>query len=177
MQEQTLPNGLHGSGVIGEVFIPRNSSTPAVCRRLIADWRGHRGNVICHGDATGGARGSAKVGGSDWELIRAELSPVFGRRLRLLVARSNPAERVRINAVNARLKNAAGNVRLMVDPAKAPHVQKDFEGVRLLAGGAGEIDKRAAPDLSHLSDAIGYYLARQFPLVVREITAHATEGY
>lgn len=56
-------------------------------------------------------------------------------------------------------------------------MQKDFEGVRLLAGGAGEIDKKADPGLSHLSDAIGYYIARQFPLVVREITAHATEGH
>ncbi len=177
LQEQPLPNGLQGTGVIGEVYIPRNSSTPAVCRRLIADWGAHQGNVICYGDATGGARGSAKVGGSDWELIRAELSPVFGERLRLSVARANPPERVRINAVNARLKNAAGDVRLVVDPEKAPHVQKDFEGVRLLAGGAGEIDKKADPDLSHLSDALGYYIARQFPLVVREITAHATEGH
>ncbi len=177
LQEQMLPNGQPGTGVIGEVHIPRNSSTPAVCRRLVADWAGHRGNVICHGDATGGARGSAKVGGSDWELIRAELLAVFGSRLRLSVPRANPPERVRVNAVNARLKNAAGDVRLMVDPAQVPHVQKDFEGVRLLAGGAGEIDKKADPGLSHLSDAIGYYIARQFPLVVREITAHATEGH
>ena len=65
----------------------------------------------------------------------------------------------------------------MVDPARAPHVQKDFEGVRLLAGGAGEIDKRADPALSHLSDAIGYYVARQFPLAVRAIAAHSTEGH
>ena len=177
VQEQKLPNGQQGTCVIGEVFIPRNSSTPAVCRRLNADWGDHRGNVVCHGDATGGARGSAKVGGSDWALIRAELLPVFGARLRLSVPRANPPERVRVNAVNARLRNATGDVRLMVDPAKAPHVQKDFEGVRLLMGGAGEIDKKADPGLSHLSDAIGYYVAREFPLVVREITAHATEGH
>ncbi len=177
VQEQTLPNGLHGTGVVGEVYIPRNSSTPAICRRLVVDWGTHQGNVVCYGDATGGARGSAKVGGSDWELIRAELAPVFGERLRFSVARANSPERVRINAVNARLKNAAGDVRLMIDPVKAPHVQKDFEGVRLLAGGAGEIDKKADPDLSHLSDAIGYYIAREFPLVVREITVLATEGH
>lgn len=177
VQEQMLPSGLSGTGLIGEVHIPRNSSTPAVCRRLVADWGNHRGNILCHGDATGGARGSAKVGGSDWDLIRAELAPVFGPRLRLSVPRANPPERVRVNAVNARLKNAAGEVRLMVDPANAPHTQKDFEGVRLLVGGAGEIDKKADPGLSHLSDAIGYYIARNFPLVVRAITAHATEGH
>ncbi|NNE84260.1 MAG: hypothetical protein HKN28_09850 [Alphaproteobacteria bacterium] len=177
VQEQMLPNGLSGTGVIGEVHIPRNSSTPAVCRRLIADWGGHQGRVICHSDSTGGARGSAKVLGSDWDLIRAELSPLFGSRLRLSVPRANPPERVRVNAVNARLKSAAGDVRLMVDPVTAPQVQKDFEGVRLLAGGAGEIDKKVDPGLTHLSDAIGYYIARQFPLVTREVTAHATEGH
>jgi hypothetical protein len=47
-------------------------------------------------------------------------------------------ERVRLNAVNSRLKSAAGDIRLMVDPVKAPHVVKDFEGVRLLEGGSGE---------------------------------------
>ena len=172
-----LPSGLEGTGVIGEVYIPRNSSTPAVCRRLIADWGGHRGNVSCHGDVTGGARGSAKVRGSDWELIRAELLPEFGVGLRLSAARSNPPERARVNAVNTRLKNAAGEVHLVVDPVKAPHVVKDFEGVRLLSGGTGEIDKIADPGLSHFTDAIGYYVARQHPLVVREITAHVTEGH
>ena len=102
---------------------------------------------------------------------------MFGDRLRFSVGQTNPPERVRINAVNARLRNAAGAVPLMVDPVRAPHVQKDFEGVRLLVGGAGEIDKKADPNLSHLSDAIGYYIARRFPLVVREITAYATEGH
>lgn len=177
VQEQMLPNGVFGSGVIGEAHIPRNSSTPAVCRRLIADWGEHRGSIVCFGDATGGARGSAKVRGSDWDLIHAELAPVYGARLRFSVARSNPPERARINAFNARLKNADAKVRLMVDPVRAPHMVKDLEGVRLLAGGAGEIDKKADPGLSHLSDALGYYVARRFPLVVRQITAHATEGH
>jgi hypothetical protein len=58
---------------------------------------------------------------------------------------------------------------LMVDPVKAPHVVKDFEGVRLLEGGSGEIDKKADPHLSHLSDGVGYYCAKEFPIVSREI--------
>jgi hypothetical protein len=46
--------------VIGEVWIPRNSNTPAVCRKLIADWETTSARA-----ATGGSRGSAKVEGSD----------------------------------------------------------------------------------------------------------------
>src|SRR3954452_8170541 len=45
LQEQRLPNGLDGTGVIGEVHIPRPSTTPAVCRRLVQDWGEHPGPV------------------------------------------------------------------------------------------------------------------------------------
>jgi hypothetical protein len=50
---------------------------------------------------------------------------------------------------------------MMVDPAKAPSVVRDFEGVRLLKGGSGEIDKKADPLLSHWTDGIGYYCERE----------------
>ena len=169
LQEQFLPNGmpegLTGTGIIGEVHIPHNSNTPAVCRRIVQDWGTHEGEVYCYGDATGGSRGSAKVQGSDWELIKQELLPVFRERLSFRVGRANPPERTRVNAVNSRLKAADGGEWMMVDPAAAPNVVRDFEGVRLLAGGSGEIDKRADPKLSHLTDAIGYYIHSEFPVV------------
>jgi hypothetical protein len=156
-----------GTGVIGEVYIPRNSSTPAVCRRIEKDWGKHRGQVYCYGDATGGARGSAKVEGSDWEIISKELKPVFGERLAFRVKEHNPKERARINAVNTRLKTKNGTIHLMVDGAKAPHVVTDLEGVTLLKGGSGEIDKKKAPMLTHISDAIGYYVEYEFPVMER----------
>lgn len=165
-QEVVLPNGLDGTAVIGEVYIPRNSNTPAVCRKLIQDWGNHAGSVICYGDATGGSRGSAKVAGSDWDLIKAEFrqSPLSSR-VTYDVPSANPPERARVNAVNSRLKSESGDIRLMVDLQAAPHVMKDFEGVVLLKGGSGEIDKKATPYLSHISDACGYYISRRFPLV------------
>ena len=48
---------------------------------------------------------------------------------------------------------------------KAPNVVKDFEGVTLLKGGSGELDKAASPALTHVSDAIGYYIFQEFPVV------------
>lgn len=160
-----LDKPVTGTGVIGEVHIPKNSNTPAVCRKIIADWGSHAGPVHCYGDATGGARGSAKVQGSDWELIRAELKPVFGDRLTFRMKSSNPPERSRINAVNSRLMSANGTIRMMVDPAKAPNVVRDLEGVQLLKGGSGEIDKKATPALTHISDALGYRVEYEFPVV------------
>jgi hypothetical protein len=167
-QEQPLPNGQSGTGVIGEVHIPRHSTTPAVCRKIIQDWGQHQGHITCYGDATGGAEGSARVQGSDWTLIRAELHPVFGNRLSFKVPKVNPRERARVNAMNSRLLSAAGDVRLMVDPARAPRVVKDFEGVRLLEGGSGEIDKKIDPELSHWTDSLGYYCAQEWPVEQRK---------
>jgi hypothetical protein len=163
-QEQILPNGQSGTGIIGEVHIPQHSNTPSVCRRLLTDWGEHAGLVHCYGDASGGASGTARVEGSDWTLIRSHLIPRFPGRLQVSVPPANPAERARLNAVNSRLSSADGTVRLMLDPNKAPNTVKDFEGVRLLVGGAGEIDKQADPRLSHLTDALGYYIAKEFPV-------------
>jgi hypothetical protein len=155
-----------GTGVIGEVYIPRNSNTEAVCNKLVKDWGEHAGRIFIYGDATGGARGSAQTEGSDWDLVKKSLYGHYGpERVHFRVPSSNPTERARINAVNTRLKSGAGNISLMVDPVFAPMVVKDFEGVRLLAGGGGELDKKADPKLTHLTDGIGYYIARQFPLL------------
>lgn len=153
-----------GTGAIGEVCIPQNSTTPAVCRRLIQDWGDHQGEVVCYGDATGGARGTAKVNGSDWELIKKHLRSHFGDRVSIMVPRANPPERSRVNAVNTRLKTVDGTVRMLVDAARCPTLIKDFEGVRTLEGGSGEIDKKKDISLSHISDAFGYYIAAEFPV-------------
>lgn len=176
-QEQVLPNQQRGTGVIGQVWIRHNSQTPMVCSRLIQDWGQHKGPVHCYGDATGGSRGTAKVAGSDWDLIRKILGPVFGQRLRIIVPEANPKERVRVNSVNSRLKSVDGTIRLMVDPTKAPNVVRDFERVRVVDGGSGEIDKNADPELTHLSDAIGYHIVREFPIVEYNVGMVKLTGY
>jgi len=151
------------TAVIGEVWIPKNSNTQRVCRKLIADWGKHTLDVRCYGDATGGARGSARVMGSDWDLIRSELRPTFGARLKIRVGDSNPMERPRVNAVNSRLKSVDGLIHTLVCPTKAAHVADDLEGTILLEGGSGELDKDADPLRTHMSDALGYFLIAVYP--------------
>jgi hypothetical protein len=152
------------TGVLGEVYIPRNSNTPLVCNRLIKDWGDHQGRVIVYGDATGGASGTAKLGGSDWDLAKKILGAHFGDRLEFRVPPANPSERDRVNSVNSRLRTMEGRIRLMVDPRKAPRMVKDLEGVQCVQGGSGEIDKKKTPELTHLSDALGYYVHKEFPI-------------
>jgi hypothetical protein len=184
-QEMEFPNGHAGTGWIGEVWIPQGSNTPRVARKLLEDWKDHRGPIVCYGDATGGASGTAKVDGSDWDLLKAILRSGdaekeiagFGDRVRFRVPASNPPERSRVNAVNSRLKSVDGTVRMMVDPSRAPHVQKDFEGVKVLDGTTGEIDKKSDPQLTHITDALGYYVAHEFPVKSRKASTSRFKVY
>ena len=160
--------------VIGEVWIEKNSNTPLVCRKLIADWGKHRGDVYLYGDPTGGAAGSAKVMGSDWDLINSILQGHFGLRIEGRVSKGSPPVRPRINAVNSRLKAMDETVHLLVDAAKAPHVVKDFDGVAWKTGAADEIEKEANSTLTHVSDAIGYYLERAYPIARHTTISTAT---
>ena len=154
-----------GTAVIGEVHIPINSNTPAVCKKVVTDWGAHRGRILVYGDATGGSRGTAQTEGSDWDLVKNALYDKFGpERVMFHVPDANPTERARINAVNSRLRSQDRTIRLMVDPVSAPMTVVDFEGVRLLEGGSGEIDKKRDPELSHLTDGIGYYVQRRYPV-------------
>lgn len=164
-QEQTLPNGLQGTAVIGEVWIPQNSNTVLVATRLANDWKSHAGRIIVYGDATGGARRSSGVLGSDWELFKQVMRAHFPLdRVFYKISPANPPERERVNAVNSRLKSFSGEVRVAIDPSRAPHLVVDLEGVTLVKGGSGEIDKRHSPELSHASDGWGYYIQREFPV-------------
>ena len=64
-------------------------------------------------------------------------------------------------------------VHMLIDPFFAPYTIRDFDGVRLLKGGSGEIDKNATPELTHLTDALGYYIVAEFP--VRKDQARVAE--
>ncbi len=154
-----------GTGILGEVYIPRNSNTPAVCRKFIQDWGDHQGRIVLYGDASGGNRHTTAVEGSDWDLVKREMWKHFGKeRVSMKVPRANGSERARLNAMNARLMSMDGTVHMMIDPNKAPMTVRDLEGVRLLKGGSGEIDKKHDSKLTHLSDGLGYYVVGEFPV-------------
>jgi hypothetical protein len=169
VQEQWLPTSdeeeTWGDGVIGEVWIPRNSNTLLVCDRLINDWGNHKGPIKCYGDQTGGSKKTSAVLGSDWQLIKEKLWGYFGTdRVSFQIPKSNPRERDRVNSVNSRLLSISKDIRCMVDPSRAPHVVRDFEGVALIEGGSGEIDKNRDQNLTHLTDALGYRVWRKYPV-------------
>lgn len=163
VQERELRNGQIGTAVIGEVFIPRNSNTEIVTRKLVEDWGEHQGRIHLFGDFTGGQRGTAKLQGSDWDIIKRVLLQRFSPQQIHDNVVVNPPVKKRINAMNSRLRSVSGTVRMMFDPEACPHTIKDMEGVTILEGSAGEIDKKSSTELTHLSDALGYYVHAMYP--------------
>lgn len=162
--EIARPDGrrLSVTRVVDEIWIEDNSTTIRVCEEFCRRYRTHPGAVHLYGDATGGVSGTAQVAGSDWDLVQAVLGPVFRDRLRSYVEWRNPPQRVRVNCVNSRLQSADGNVWLKIAP-QCLHTIRDFEGV-VYARGTGEIDKKTDPALTHLTDAIGYFIYARHPL-------------
>lgn len=153
------------TGTFGEVHIPHDSTSQRVAEAIVRKWGEHRGYVLLYGDATGGAGGSAKVSGSDWDIIVRVLRAHFGDRVLARVPSANPHERVRVNTVNWALRSADGKVHYLIDGKGAPHGLEDFENTVTLPGTDGELDKDDETPWTHFTDGIGYLLHRRHPLV------------
>ncbi len=143
----------------------RNANTVHMAEEIVTRW-GHilrQSDVKLYGDATGGNRGTAKIHGSDWELLDKHLS-THCRTMTKCVPRANPAERTRVNAFNSRLAAADQTVRFLADHRKCPTLMKDLRGVTVKEGTAGQIDKDIDKKLTHSSDGVGYYLVYRYPM-------------
>lgn len=170
LQELPAPDWLiklnHGKNpglvtcVIDEVFIIQDSHTAKICDILIERWSNvHDGLVQLYGDATGGAKKSCGVKGSDWDIIKAKFEDVFNYEMR--VKKSNPAVRVRINSVNSRMIATNGIINTIID-SKCKFLIRDLEGVT--CDDNGDIQKSDAKSLlTHISDGFGYYIYRDHP--------------
>ncbi len=147
--------------VIDEVFLQQASNTEKICDILVERWASiHKGQLILYGDATGGAKKSSSVAGSDWDIISAKLDGPFNIDER--VPKSNPLVRVRINTVNARLVSTDGYIGTIVD-RKCKFLIRDFESVS--CDNEGDILKADSKSLlTHISDGFGYMVCREYPL-------------
>ena len=105
------------------------------------------------GDAAGGRRSTA--GRSDYAIVR-ELFP----EAELCVGLSNPARRDRYNAVNTALRDARGRIRLRVHP-RCRHLIEDLEQCVYQPGTS--MPDTADPLRGHISDALGYLVAKVMP--------------
>lgn len=152
---QEFPN--LGTVVVDEVYIPKDSNTPLVCSKLIDKLQPYKNEVHVYGDATGGNKGTAKIMGSDWDLVRNTLRPILKDRIQWRVPRHNPPVRDSVNAVNGRA--SAG---MLLVSRSCRWTIRDLEGTE--RNSEGNIVKIAGDVLTHLSDALRYYVAYNFPV-------------
>lgn len=150
-------NNLKEVRVIDEIYI-KNSNTSEACQEFKNRFPSHRSGVILYGDATGMSR-TANSNVTNWKIVEDELRR-YGTSKR--VPSSNPAERDRINSLNAMLKNSKGINRIQINP-KCKNIIRDLEQVSFKEG-TSKIDKTKDFDLTHLSDALGYMVEREFTL-------------
>jgi len=150
-------SGLKEIRIIDEIFL-RNSNTIQCCDEFKLRYPNHTAGVVLYGDATGKSRTTAS-NVTNWKIIQDELSR-YG--ITDKVPRSNPAERDRVNAVNAMICNSKGVRRVQVNP-KCKHIIVDLEQVSYKEGST-QIDKNRNILLTHPSDAFGYFVESEFGL-------------
>jgi hypothetical protein len=155
--------------VLDELILP-DSNTLAACEEFLSrteKWTaGSHLSVQIYGDSTAEQRHTS-ASRTDWQIVKE----LFGRNrdrynVTFRMPSSNPPVKDRVNCVNARLRNHAGQHRLMVHE-HCKHLIRDLEQVCWKTDPHGntlvELDK-SDPMRTHVSDALGYYIAREFPM-------------
>lgn len=151
--------------VLDEIAL-RDSNTLEACEefeRRLERLAGNRDlNIVIYGDAAGAARSTA--GKSDYQIIREYFRARPHLRASYKVGSSNPKVRDRVNAVNAKLRNAVRFIGVQIDPSCKTLIQ-DLEQVVFKADAngnmTGELDK-SDKERTHMSDAFGYLIEREF---------------
>ena len=152
-----------------EVFLTHTGgeatrATVAKVLQLLAHWTGP---IRLYGDASGTA--AKTTGPSDHAVVMAAFP-----RAAWYVPKTNPHVRDRISAVNARCITDDGRRHLTVDPT-CTRLIADLEQVIFAEN--GELDKKSNPLLTHISDALGYWVHQEWPPVMVTIARSAHVGW
>lgn len=149
---------------IDELYVKRYTNTEELCNMLLQRYGTHEGEILLCGDPSGGAKHISQISqGTAWEQILEAMRRHFGyNRVHKDVGYEEIRERPRVNALCSRIRSMSGKIRLFIDPTKCPNLIKDLEGVTYKEGKT-EIDK-SSEWLTHLSEALAFYVARKFPV-------------
>lgn len=130
--------------VVDEIFL-HNSNTEELVEELERRYWEHMSSVTIYPDPAGAARQHAR-GESDLEIFRQK---GFNR---IKFKRKHPPIADRVNAVNRVIKDASGQIRLLVAPG-CTNVIESLEQTLYLAG-SRDINKKQS--MEHITDAMGY---------------------
>jgi len=128
--------------------------TPAMAKLLRSRFDGHA--MTIYPDASGQNTSSKDASESDLSILRQA-------GLTVIVNNTNPAVRDRVNSVCAMIQNAEGVRRWLINTDACPSLTECIE--QQAYDNNGEPDK--ASGLDHAPDAVGYFLAKRWPIVKR----------
>jgi Terminase large subunit, T4likevirus-type, N-terminal len=144
----------NGVTLVLDEIVLRNATTMEACEEFVKRYSKHRGEVWVYGDASGFHQQT--TGSSDYAMVRECFAAWSNLDVKYMVPRSNPCVRERINRMNAQLRTASGEIRLLVD-RKCKELIMDLEQVAYKAN-TNVVDKDRDRLRTHLSDALGYLL-------------------
>jgi len=139
-------------------FVINNSNTPEMCRTIAEKYQNHNSGVMIYGDASGNSRHTSSSL-SDYTIITEAFRPFPHFSMRVPAA--NPHVKDRINAVNSKLRSYDGKSHLWIKPGLKA-LPKDLMNVTYKESTC-ELDK-SDPDLTHISDALGYLVSYEWPI-------------
>ena len=125
-------------------------------RRLVQDI-GWDGPIRIYGDPAGTA--AKTTGPSDHQVVREVFA---GLSVTWCIPGRAPHVRDRVSAVNGRCETMDGLRHCVIDPA-CPRLIADLEQV--IFADNGDLDKKRNELLTHISDAFGYWVVKDFPPV------------
>jgi len=150
-------------------FIGEIRLAPASIEDMVREFRNmfpaHAGELWIYGDATGNGR-NPQTGKSCYELVRLYLRGYSATQV-WKVPIINPPVIDRVNAFNLKMRGVEGQVGVLVDPDKCPELVKDLKEVVIRGGQIVKVKKREDPYFyrTHASDASGYLIFREWPVV------------
>ena len=163
-----------GDQIIARFFselVMTQTSTESAALEFCKRFKHHQNKALhIYGDASGQNRGRQVKGlVSDYSVME-QIFKAHGWRLQRHVPSANPPVNNRIKATNKRLadwefpdKNGVGKSWIEIDPSCRMSRRSLEETQRKEEG----IDKAAS--IEHMSDAIGYWAVREYPVIKREV--------
>jgi hypothetical protein len=78
--------------------------------------------------------------------------------------------------MNSRIMSYDQMVHMLVDEKRCPHLIDDLESVGLKDDGSGKLDKEPGDPLTHISDGVGYYVVREYPIAEPSLSSTEVFG-
>ena len=143
-----------------EVWL-NNSNTYEMIDEIKSRYGSPRHRFYVYPDATGKA-GSSNATQSDLDILKSAGFLVRAKS-------SNPRQKDRTNTVNSFIKDRGELTRYKVNPKTCPKTINDLNKRECLPDGRLDKKQEAETQIGHISDALGYLIHHNFPIVANAI--------